>query len=131
VLAVTVTAGQTHESTQLTPMLHAVRRPCHMGWPYKIAGDKGYSYENIRQFLAACGIEAVIPRKSNQPRPRGGRFDKKTYRKRSRIECSIGWLKECRRLGTRYDKLALNFLAFTKLAVMLKYLRVLDPSDTA
>jgi len=40
-------------------------------------------------------------------------------------------LKECRRLGTRYDKLALNFLAFNKLAIMLKYLRVLDPSDTA
>jgi transposase len=131
VLAVTVTAGQTHESTQMTQALHTVRRPGHIGWPDKIAGDKGYSYENIRQFLTGCGIEAVIPRKSNQPSPRGERFDKKTYRKRSRIECSIGWLKECRRLGTRYDKLALNFLAFTKLAVMLKYLRVLDPSDRA
>jgi transposase len=111
--------------------MHAVRRPRHIGWPGKIAGDKGYSYETIRQFLAGCGIEAVIPRKSNQPRPRGERFDKRIYRKRSRIESAIGWLKECRRLGTRYDKLALNFLAFAKLAIMLKYLRVLDPSDRA
>lgn len=130
-LAVTVTAGQTHESTQLTRALHAVRRPRHIGWPGKVAGDKGYSYETVRRFLASCGIEAVIPRKSNQPRPRGERFDKNTYRKRSRIECAVGGLKECRRLGTRYDKLALNFLAFTKLAIMLKYLRVLDPSDRA
>jgi transposase len=112
-------------------MLHEVRRPRHIGWPGKVAGDKGYSYETVRQFLVGCGIEAVIPRKSNQPLPKGERFDKTTYRKRSRIECSIGWLKECRRLGTRYDKLALNFLAFTKLAIMLKYLRVLDPSDRA
>ena len=131
VLAVTVTAGQRHESTQLHNVMHAVRRPRHIGWPGKIAGDKGYSYETIRQFLAGCGIEAVIPRKSNQPRPRGERFDKRIYRKRSRIECAVGWLKECRRLGTRYDKLALNFLAFAKLAIMLKYLRVLDPSDRA
>ena len=130
-LAVTVTAGQTHESTQLTRILHAVGRPRHIGWPGKIAGDKGYSYETIRRFLAGCGIEAVIPRKSNQPKPPGERFDRRSYRKRSRIECAVGWLKECRRLGTRYEKLALNFLAFTKLAIMLKYLRVLDPSDTA
>jgi transposase len=131
VLAVTVTAGQTHESTQLTRILHEVRRPRRIGWPSQIAGDKGYSYENVRRFLAGCGIEAIIPRKSNQPRPRGERFDKNTYRKRSRIECAVGWLKECRRLATRYDKLALNFLAFTKLAIMLKYLRILDPSDRA
>jgi transposase len=109
--------------------MHAVQRPCRIGWPDKLAGDKGYSYDKTRRFLADCGIDAVIPRKSNQPRPRGERFDKKTYRKRSRIECAIGWLKENRRLATRYDKLALNFLAFTKLAIMLKYLRVLDPSD--
>ena len=130
-LAVTVTAGQTHESTQLHNVMHAVRRPRSIGWPDKIAGDKGYSYETVRQFIAGCGIEAVIPRKSNQSMPPGERFDRKTYRKRSRIECAVGWLKECRRLGTRYDKLALNFLAFTKLAIMQKYLRVLDPSDRA
>ena len=130
-LAVKLTAGQTHESTQLHNLMHAVRRPRHIGWPDQIAGDKGYSFETVRHFLAGCGIEAVIPRKSNQPRPLGECFDEKTYRKRSGIECAVGWLKECRRLGTRYDKLALNFLAFTKLAIMLKYLRVLDPSDTA
>lgn len=126
-LAVTVTAGQTHESTQLHNVMHEVRRPRHIGWPLQLAGDKGYSYDSVREFLEGCGIEAVIPRKSNQPMPEGECLDAKTYRQRSRIECSVGWLKECRRLGTRYDKLALNFLAFTKLAIMLKYLRVLDP----
>ena len=61
VLAVTVTAGQTHESTQLHNVMHAVRRPRHIGWPDQIAGDKGYSYETVRQFLDGCGIEAGDP----------------------------------------------------------------------
>ena len=42
-----------------------------------------------------------------------------------------GWLKECRRLGTRHEKLAVSFLAFAKLAFMLKYPRILDPSVRA
>ena len=111
--------------------MHEVNRPVRIGWPDKLAGDKGYSYETIREFLADCRIEAVIPRRSNQARPDGETFDKKTYRKRAGIECTVGWLKECRRLGTRYEKLALNFVAFLKLGFMLKYLRVLDPSDRA
>jgi hypothetical protein len=34
-------------------------------------------------------------------------------------------------VGTRYDKLAVNFTAFVHLAVIRRYLRLLDPSDTA
>ena len=126
-----LTAGQAHESTQLHNLMHAVHRPRRIGWPEKLAGDKGYSYDSTRQFLASCGIEPVIPYKSNQQPPKGERLDKKTYRKRSKIEQAVGWLKECRRLGTRYEKLGLNFLGFIKLGIMLKYLRVLDPSDKA
>lgn len=110
--------------------MHSVRRPRRIKWPSKLAGDKGYSYDSIRQFLRGCGTEPVIPRRENQPRPKYERFDKPTYRKRCRVEQAVGWLKECRRLGTRYEKLGLNFLAFVKLGVMLKYLRLLDPSDT-
>jgi transposase len=113
----------------LTKLLHGVRRPRRIGWPGKLAGDKGYSYDSLRDFVKGCGIEPVIPRRKDQLRPKDERFDKRTYRKRCRIEHSVGWLKECRRLGTRYEKLALNFVAFVKLAIMLKYLRVLDPSD--
>lgn len=110
--------------------MHAVRRPRRIGWPRKLAGDKGYSYNKLRKFLIGCGIQPVIPRRNNQPCPRGERFDKNTYRKRCRVEQAVGWLKECRRLGTRYEKLGLNFLAFVQLGIMLRYLRLLDPSDT-
>lgn len=111
--------------------MHRVRRPRRIGWPKKLAGDKGYSYNSLRAFLHSCGVEPVIPRRSNQPRPRGERFDKHTYRKRCRIEQAVGWLKECRRLGTRHEKLGLNFLAFVNLGIILRYLRKLDPPDRA
>jgi hypothetical protein len=46
--------------------MHGVCRPRRIGWPSKLAGDKGYSYESVRQFLRQCGIEPLIPYKSNQ-----------------------------------------------------------------
>jgi transposase len=110
--------------------MHAARPLRHIGWPMKLAADKGYSHPWIREFLGRCGIEPVIPPKSNQSLLPKTAFDKQAYRRRARVEHAVGHLKECRRLGTRYDKLGLSFLAFLKLAIMLKYLRILDPSDT-
>jgi transposase len=102
--------------------------------PKGVAGDKGYSYPRIRQWLRRHRIKAVIPQRSDQQARHHGRpldFDKEAYRRRSVIECCIGWLKECRRIGTRFEKLALNFLAMIKLAIIRRYLRVLDLSDRA
>ncbi len=45
------------------------------------------------------------------------------------IECCVGWLKECRAIATRFEKLAVNFLAMLKLALIQRYLRILDSSD--
>jgi transposase len=65
----------------------------------------------------------VIPRKSNE-KNRGRPFDKQSYRRRSVIEQCVGWLKECRRIGTRFEKLAVSFLAMFKLAMIRRYLRL-------
>jgi transposase len=51
-------------------------------------------------------------------------FDRETYRQRSAIENCVGWPKECRRIATRFEKLALNFLAMLKLAIIQRYLRI-------
>ena len=96
----------------------------------KTAGDKGYSYPRVRAWLDVRTIEAVIPQRSDQIKIEGKlRLDRRTYKKRSIVECCVGWLKECRRVGTRFDKLAVNFMAFVKLAIIQRYLRLLDPSD--
>jgi transposase len=112
--------------------MHEVHPPRWTGWPVQTAGDKGYSYPRIRTWLDRRTIEAVIPQRSDQAEHDGDLgLNKKAYKKRSAVECCVGWLKECRRLVTRFDKLAVNFLAFVKLAFIERYLRLLDPSDAA
>ena len=99
--------------------------------PLRPAGDKAYSCPRIRRWPARRRIEPIIPMRSDESERDGGRtrFDKRAYRGRSIVECCVGRLKECRALGTRYDKLAVNYLATVKLAMIQRYLRVLDSSD--
>lgn len=98
--------------------------------PERLAGDKGYSYPRIRQWLRDHAIKAVIPQRSDQRERCPLEFDKEAYRRRHIIENCIGWLKECRRIATRFEKLAVNFLAMLKLACIQRYLRILF-SNTA
>ena len=125
-----MTAGQRHESTQLEAVLGKVRIPGRRGRPrcrpVKLAGDKGYSYPRVRRWLRRHGIQAVIPRRKDQ-RPDDGRvrFDRDAYKRRAVVEQSVGWLKESRAVATRFDKLAVNYLATVKLAMIQRYLRLL------
>lgn len=110
--------------------MRAVRPPRWIAWPLMVAGDKGYSYPRVRAFLERRGIEQVIPQRSDQVRHEGKRrLNCRAYRRRARVEQSVGWLKENRRVGTRYDKLATGFLAFVNLAIIRRYLRTLAPDD--
>jgi len=95
--------------------------------PNRLAGDKGYSSDRIREFLNERGMEAIIPHKDNEKARHDPEvtFDKNGYRRRSVVEQSIGWLKECRRIGTRFEKLAINFLAMVRLAMIKRTLRML------
>jgi transposase len=137
-LAIEVSAGQQHDSTMFEAAMEAVVGiPQHIGRPRRrpkrLAGDKGYSYQRIRDWLRARGIGAVIAQRDDQRANHKGRpieFDKDAYRRRSIIEQCIGWLKECRRVLTRYEKLAINFVAMIKLAMLQRYLR-LEFSDRA
>jgi transposase len=75
----------------------------------KLLGDKAYDGDPLRQEIKDRGIEPVIPGKSN--RKRRLRYDKQAYKLRHRIENALCRLKDFRRIATRYDKLARNFLA--------------------
>ena len=139
-LAAVLTPGQRNESTQFETLMDAVRVPGRRGRPRRrpgaVAGDKGYSYPHIRAWLRRHGVRAVIPRRSNQ-RPDDGRhrFDKALYRKRAAVEQCAGWVKENRAVGTRFDKLAVQFLGMVHLAMIRRYLRALaarpDSADRA
>ena len=67
----------------------------------------------------------MIPTRSNQPHDE--RFDRATYRQRNIIERVIGWYKENRSLGTRHEKLAVNYVALWLVAIMDKALDRLFP----
>lgn len=128
-MAVTVTAGQRHESTQFEAVMDRVkvRRPVGRPRrrPRRVAGDKGYSYPRIRRWLRRRGIGGVIPTRKNQRPARD--FDKPTYRRRNVVERLVNWLKERRRLATRFEKLAENFLAMVKLGMIERLLKALLP----
>ena len=129
-LAAEVTPGQRQECTQLERVMGKVRIPGRRGRPrcrpVRLAGDKGYSYPRIGRWLRRHKIKAVVPRRKDQ-RPDDGRvrFDRQGYRRRAVVEQCVGWLKECRAVATRFDKLAVNYLATAKLAMIERYLRLL------
>lgn len=109
--------------------MNAVRVSREVGRPRKrpeaLVGDKGYDADWIRQWLSDRGIKATIPqREGKKPSPgRPPKFDREQYRQRSVVERCVGWLKECRRIVTRFEKKALHYLAMLKLAMIKRYLK--------
>src|SRR5207249_448793 len=115
---------QRHESQAFEAVMLRAKRPRRLGrrrWPRCAAADKGYSYDGIRDWLRQHHISPVIPTRKDQPRNKF--FDRKAYRRRSRIEQVVGWYKECRALGTRYDKLAVDYVALWMIAIIEKLLK--------
>ena len=89
-----------------------------------LAGDKGYRAQWIDHYLLELGIRAVIPSKANEDRDaRPVGFDREAYRDRNLVERLIGWLKECRRVFSRFEKAAKNFAGMLRLAFIQRYLR--------
>jgi transposase len=74
-----------------------------------VAGDKGYSSPPVRRYLKERRVGVVIPTKADQvPDPS---FDREAYRERNVVERLINRLKQFRRIATRYEKRAVNYLA--------------------
>jgi transposase len=96
------------------PLLDAAPTPIR-----RLIADKGYDADALRDRLARSGCRPVIPGRTNRKTPI--RHDKRRYRDRWRIETTIGRLKDFRRVATRYDKLAANFLSAVALAALLAY----------
>lgn len=120
-----------HESTVLDALLMEADEILLDGeghpvpWPVALAGDKGYRADWIDEHLLDLEIQPVIPSKTNEDRDaRPVVFDQETYRNRNIVERLIGWLKECRRVLTRFEKTALNFLGMIRMAFIHRYLRL-------
>lgn len=124
-----LTPGQSHESQALEALLKCADNHLFdengepIAWPVAMAGDKGYRADWIDEFLLSLGIQPVIPSKENEDRTtRPVEFDKELYRERNIVERLIGWIKESRRVFSRFEKTAKNFGGFIKMAFIRRYL---------
>ncbi len=122
--------GQTHESQELEALLDGVDwddlAEEALAYPARLAGNKAYRADWIDDWLLERGVEPVIPSKANQdPDTRPVEFDREAYRDRDIVERLIGWLKESRRVFTRFEKTTTNYLAMVKWACVKRYLRLM------
>ncbi len=126
-----LTAGQTHESKVLDTLLIGADECLLDGegepiaWPVALGGDMGYRADWIDEYIIDLGIQPVIPTPANQDRDaRPIEFDRELYRQRNIVERLIGWLKESRRIFSRFEKSAKNFAGMIKMAFIQRYLRL-------
>jgi len=82
-------------------------------------GDKGYDTNAIRRQVEERGAMPNIPPKAN--RRWKNCFSPVLYRARNAIERMFCRLKDFRRVATRYDRLAVNFLSAVCLAAAVSY----------
>jgi transposase len=120
-----LTAGQRHEATQFEHLMEqgAVKqasggRPKLR--PVRVVADKAYSSGKIRRYLRRRGIRLTIPRRSTEHR--SGPFNREIYRQRNQVERTINRLKQFRRVATRYEKRAGNYLAMLTIAAIVLWL---------
>jgi transposase len=109
-----LTSGEAHDN-RLCSLLLAGLEPGST-----LLADRGYDADWIRALAGEKGVWANIPPKRNRKEPIC--FSPYLYRRRNSVERFFNKIKQCRRIATRYDKLAANYLAFVKLASIRRWL---------
>ncbi|HDS0960209.1 MULTISPECIES: IS5 family transposase [Pseudomonas] len=126
-----LSGSQASDISYAQPLLDEVSIPSNQrGRPRKrckwLLADKGYDAEALRLYCDQYRMQPVIPLRSmkRKPKPRLPRlFDRPKYRQRNIIERMFGWLKENRRIVTRFDKFAKSYAAMVSLACSMRCLR--------
>jgi transposase len=108
-----VTAGNTHDLVGAAELL---RRSTPTR---SLLADRAYDARKLRNWLIERGVEPVIP--PNPTRKHPSSWDPEAYRARNLIERMFCRLKDFRRVATRYDKRADNFLSTVMLAAALTW----------
>lgn len=109
-----LTAGQESDISQGEKLIEGV--PIEV-----VIGDKGYDSKRLVRAIRARGAAAVIPSRSNRKEQRA--YDTERYKDRNLVERFWNKLKQHRRVATRYEKTARNFLAFVHLASIMVLLK--------
>ena len=109
-----LTPGQAGDAPEAEWLVHRLR-------PAYVVADRAYDSGTFRAWVHVSGAEAVIPPTANRSLKPG--YDQEVYAERNRVERFIGRLKLNRRVATRYEKTARNYLSFVLWASTLVLLR--------
>ena len=110
--------GQAHDSTAAGALLADLPPDSFL------LADKAYDAEWIRELIEDRDAVPIIPDRRDAKTTHA--FSKPLYRLRNRIERCFNKLKQFRRITTRYEKLAANFLAMIKIATVRLWLRAYE-----
>jgi transposase len=109
-----LTAGQRGDAPQAGPLIEDLPAEAVMA-------DTAYDSDRLRQAIADKGAVAVIP--NNPSCAKKHPLDKHLYAQRHLVECCFSKLKQFRRVATRFDKTARNYLAVVTVAAIVLWLR--------
>jgi transposase len=110
-----LTAGEAHDNRLAGKLLSRLKSGA------MLLADRGYDADWIRTLATKKGAWANIPPRSNRNDPIC--FSPYLYRARNQVERFFNKIKHCRRVATRYDRLAANYIAFVQLASIRLWLR--------
>jgi len=109
-----LTGGERNDITQAEALIENL-------FPEYLLADKGYDADKFVLLLKKKNLKVVIPSRVNRKIQRV--IDLDLYKERHLIECCIGKLKHFRRVFSRFDKLAKNYLSFVQFASTIIWLR--------
>ena len=119
-VAVGIASGERHETRNVADTLKArFVKPL----PTRLIGDKAYDSDPLDAELAALGIEMIAPHHPKRRKKTQDGRSLRRYRRRWHVERLFAWLMRFRRLVTRYEMKAENYLGLLHLASLVILLR--------
>ena len=116
-VALSTASAAPHETTFVRPLILG---RLTAGKPRNLIGDKAYDSDPLDATCRTLGGELIAPPRTHRIKPRSQDGRKlRRYKRRWKIERLFAWRHNYRRLVTRYERSAANFLAFLKLAAFL------------
>jgi transposase len=117
-IGLVLTQGQASDKEAAVPLIRSLNRT------RDIVADRGYDAQGLVELARSRGATAHIPTQRDRKVQRS--VDRDLYRRRNLVERFFNKIKHFRRVATRFDKLARNYLAAVLLASIRLWTRAYE-----